>query len=223
MGCTEDHKRMPTRSGLTESARWLLKHLYFTQNTGRMGQTWNPLFTIMCAMTATPKVAKWTEPPIMDAGAPTPSGLQTSQFRSANRLVIRFVAAKVKAATQRLRNRIRRMGASRIARNKMMPVVITIDAAYLYCSFRALLFGLLQDGDVGVGVFPEERKSLLQPAPSIMLAKLPFRYRSMMGCQPNLVGVVPFLPLLLSSAQHMRAPVVEETLRNSQAATGSSY
>ncbi len=92
---------------------------------------------------------------------PDPSGLQTSQFRSANRLVIRFVAAKVKAATQRLRNRIRRMGASRIARNKMMPVVITIDAAYLYCSFRALLFGLLQDGDVGVGVFPEVRKSFV--------------------------------------------------------------
>jgi hypothetical protein len=56
-----------------------------------------------------------------------------------------------------------------------------------------------------------------------MLAKLPFRYRAMMGCQPNLVGVVPFLPPLLSSAQHMRAPVVAETLRNSQAATGSSY
>src|ERR1700757_5174281 len=62
-----------------------------------------------------------------------------------------------------------------------------------------------------------------QPALSIMLAKLPFRYRSMMGCQPNLVGVVPFLPPLLSSAQHMRALVVAETLRNSQAANGSSY
>ena len=62
-----------------------------------------------------------------------------------------------------------------------------------------------------------------QPAPSVMLAKLPFRHRSMMGCQPNLVGVVPFLPPLLASAQHMRAPVVAETLRNSQAATGSSY
>jgi hypothetical protein len=56
-----------------------------------------------------------------------------------------------------------------------------------------------------------------------MLAKLAFRYRSMMGYQPNLAGVVPFRPLLLSSAQHMRAPVLAETLRNSQAATGSSY
>jgi transcriptional regulator GlxA family with amidase domain len=66
-------------------------------------------------------------------------------------------------------------------------------------------------------------KQVAEPAPSIMLAKLPFRYRSMVGCQPNLAGVVPFLPPLLSSAQHMRAPVVAETLRNSQAATGSSY
>jgi hypothetical protein len=37
----------------------------------------------------------------------------------------------------------------------MMSVVINIDAAYLYYSFRVLLFGLLQDGDVVVGVFPE--------------------------------------------------------------------
>src|SRR5437588_11592133 len=43
--------------------------------------------------------------------------------RSANRLVIRFVTAKLKAATQRLRNRIRRMGASRIARSEMMAVI----------------------------------------------------------------------------------------------------
>ncbi len=56
----------------------------------------------------------------------------------------------------------------------------------------------------------------------IKLAKLPFRYR-WMGCQPNLVGAVPFLPLLPSSAQHMRALVAAENLRNSPAATGSSY
>ena len=62
-----------------------------------------------------------------------------------------------------------------------------------------------------------------QPSPSTMLAKLLFRHRLMMGCQPNLVGVVPFLPLLLSSAQHMRAPVEAETLRSSQAVSGSSY
>ena len=37
--------------------------------------------------------------------------------------------------------------------------------------------------------------------------KLPFRYRWMVECRPNLAGVVPFLPLLLSSAQRIRAPV----------------
>jgi len=45
--------------------------------------------------------------------------------RAANRLVIRLVTAKLKAATQRLRNRIRRIGASRIARSEMTAVMIT--------------------------------------------------------------------------------------------------
>src|SRR5260370_30317609 len=44
--------------------------------------------------------------------------------RAANRLVIRFVTARLKAATQRLRNRIRRIGASKIARSKMTAVMI---------------------------------------------------------------------------------------------------
>jgi hypothetical protein len=30
-------------------------------------------FTIMCEMNATPKVAKWVEPPAMDSGATTPA------------------------------------------------------------------------------------------------------------------------------------------------------
>ena len=51
--------------------------------------------------------------------------------RAAKRLVIRFVTAKLKAATHGLRNRIRRMGTSRIARGKMMPVVISMSS-YLY-------------------------------------------------------------------------------------------
>jgi hypothetical protein len=38
---------------------------------------------------------------------------------------MRFVTAKLNAATHRLRNRIRRMGASRIARSKMTAVMIT--------------------------------------------------------------------------------------------------
>ena len=51
-----------------------------TQNPSGRGQalllgvkTGDPLFTIMCAMNATPKVAKWGEPPAMDAGAPNPA------------------------------------------------------------------------------------------------------------------------------------------------------
>jgi hypothetical protein len=48
-----------------------------------------------------------------------------SNSRAANLLVMRFVTAKLNAATHRLRNRIRRMGASRIARSKMTAVMIT--------------------------------------------------------------------------------------------------
>ena len=48
-----------------------------------------------------------------------------SNRRAANLLVMRFVTAKLNAATHRLRNRIRRMGASRIARSKMTAVIIT--------------------------------------------------------------------------------------------------
>src|SRR5438876_12444891 len=44
--------------------------------------------------------------------------------RSANRLVIRFVTARLKAASQRLRKRIRRMGVSRIARSRLTAAVI---------------------------------------------------------------------------------------------------
>jgi hypothetical protein len=77
--------------------------------------------------------------------------------RSANRLVIRFVTAKLKAATQRLRNLIRRKGASRIARSEMMAVIRLMPHTLLQLGvFR---FGFLQDGDVGVGVFPEGKKS----------------------------------------------------------------
>jgi len=44
--------------------------------------------------------------------------------RAANRLVIRFVTAKLKAATHLLRKRIRRMGTSASARSKMTHAVI---------------------------------------------------------------------------------------------------
>ena len=44
--------------------------------------------------------------------------------RAANRLVIRFVTAKLKAGTHRLRNRIRGMGASRVAISDITHVVI---------------------------------------------------------------------------------------------------
>ncbi len=90
-------------------------------------------------------------------------------------------------------------------------------------SWPQLGFGLLEDGDDRGGSFSRGRNIRRQPSPSTMLAKLLFRHRLMMGCQPNLVGVVPFLPLLLSSVQHMRALVEAEILRSSQAASGSSY
>jgi hypothetical protein len=77
--------------------------------------------------------------------------------------------------------------------------------------------GFIQDGNVAIGIFRRGKEVI------IAIAKLPFRRRLVMGCQPNPVGVVPFLPLLLSSVQHMRAPVAAENRRNSQAATWSSY
>ena len=49
------------------------------------------------------------------------------------------------------------------------------------------------------------------------IAKLPRN----VGCQPNLVGVPPFVPPLRSFAQHIRAPVVEENLQNAPATTGN--
>jgi hypothetical protein len=56
---------------------------------------------------------------------------------------------------------------------------------------------------------------------SIVIAKPPFRYRWTVGCQPDLVGALPFVPLLRSSAQHIRAPVAEENLRSAPATTGN--
>jgi hypothetical protein len=96
--------------------------------------------------------------------------------RAANRVVIRFVIAKLKAATQRLRNRIRRMGPARIARSKMTAVVLGMSNYLLLATvqsfvrqqlgrgllqLRVLGFGLLKDGDVGVGVFPEGEEVLV--------------------------------------------------------------
>src|ERR1039458_56503 len=60
--------------------------------------------------------------------------------RAANRLVIRFVKARLKAATHLLRNRIRMMGASRIARSGMTDAAITM-ADYLYCRLCSVSTG----------------------------------------------------------------------------------
>jgi hypothetical protein len=46
---------------------------HYTKNPGRRVQKRNPLFTIMCAMNATPKAAKWREPPPMDPGDSMPA------------------------------------------------------------------------------------------------------------------------------------------------------
>jgi hypothetical protein len=54
---------------------------------------------------------------------------------AANWLVIRFVTAKLKAATQRLRNRIRRMGASRIARSEMTTAITLISPIALAVNY----------------------------------------------------------------------------------------
>ena len=54
-------------------------------------------------------------------------------------------------------------------------------------------------------------------------AKLLSNHRLSFGCRPNLVGVVPFVSLLLSSARHIRVPAVEGTPRNFQAAAGNLY
>jgi len=53
---------------------------------------------------------------------------------------------------------MRRMGASRIAKSKMMAVVISVDAAYPLLQLRVLGFGFFQDWDVRVGVFPEREE-----------------------------------------------------------------
>jgi hypothetical protein len=59
--------------------------------------------------------------------------------RAANRLVIRFVMAKLKAATDRLRNRIRRMGASKSTRSERTHAVITMVAVDLIATSRTRL------------------------------------------------------------------------------------
>src|ERR1700737_3930303 len=60
--------------------------------------------------------------------------------REANRLVIRFVTARLKAATHLLRKRIRRIGASRITRSAMTDAVITMLAVDLTAASRARLW-----------------------------------------------------------------------------------
>src|SRR6266478_1799974 len=108
-----------------------------------------------------------------------------------------------------------------------------VEKRYCSLSYSAL------DGDVGVGVFScygresserrprraskNPRNALGSQRPSIVIATLLSRYRWMAGCQLNLAGVVPFVPLFLSSVQRMRAPVVEENSHNSPAAIGSWY
>ena len=54
----------------------------------------------------------------------------------------------------------------------------------------------------GTAFFQRERSQ----RHSIVIAKPPFHYGWTVGCQPNLVGVVPFVPPFLSSVQRIRAP-----------------
>src|ERR1700730_11805118 len=55
--------------------------------------------------------------------------------RAANRLMIRFVTAKLKAATHLLRKRIRRMGTSTSTRSKMTHAVIRISNCLYHCRY----------------------------------------------------------------------------------------
>src|ERR1017187_6225523 len=60
--------------------------------------------------------------------------------RAANRLVKRFVTARLKAATHLLQNLIRRMGVSRIARSEITHAVITTVAVDLIAVSRTPLW-----------------------------------------------------------------------------------
>src|ERR1700686_3047319 len=66
----------------------------------------------------------------------------------ANRLVIRFVMARLNAATHLLRNRIRRIGASRIARSDMTHVAI-IGCRRPHCSMAYSVLACLRMGMSG--------------------------------------------------------------------------
>jgi hypothetical protein len=57
---------------------------------------------------------------------PTCARMPNPGIRAANRLVIRLVTAKLKAATHSLRNRIRRMGASKSTRSDMTNAAMTM-------------------------------------------------------------------------------------------------
>jgi hypothetical protein len=88
--------------------------------------------------------------------------------------------------------------------------------------FPAVVENLLELG--GARVTHNLREALGLPArTSTIIAKLPSHHSRRLRCQPNLVGAAPFVPLLRSSAQRIRAPVVEENLHNSPTAAGSSY
>jgi len=75
-----------------------------------------------CMKSFAPMIPRTTLPDFR----PTCVRIPNPDNRAANRLVIRFVMAKLKAATHRLRKRIRRMGASRLARSEMIHAVITM-------------------------------------------------------------------------------------------------
>src|SRR5215813_10748316 len=55
------------------------------------------------------------------------------------------------------------------------------------------------------------------------IARLPAHQVRRRGSRPNLVGAALFVSLLLSSAQHIRAPVVGEILHNFPATSGRLY
>jgi hypothetical protein len=88
--------------------------------------------------------------------------------------VIRFVTAKFKVATHRLRNRIRRMGASRVARSDMTHVTI-IGCRRTSLEHSVLRLGLLEDENVGVGVFPEREATQRLPIPAQLISPEPAR------------------------------------------------
>ena len=76
---------------------------------------------------------------------------------------IRFVTTRLKAATQRLRNRIRRIGATRIVRSKMTAVAIGMSNYLLITHSPVLCPPTTRTRAIGVGSEEARLRASLRP------------------------------------------------------------